>query len=175
MKDAETDDETLSAWAAREPQRGFIECADKLQDRGHSIDTLADAMMTIALTMQSKLYGPAPSQPVCSPWRISSPTRPTSSNERPAMRPAIDQVDGISSVFHLPLSPIRKAGHQRDTGAGLTAHLAATARSPPPARWANAMVKGAGLTWDEVLAPAGPIPPPALPPTAPLAKAGSRQ
>jgi hypothetical protein len=37
------------------------------------------------------------------------------------------------------------------------------------------MVKGAGLTWDEVLAPAGPIPPPALPPTAPLAKAGSRQ
>ena len=58
MKDAETDDETLSAWAAREPQRGFIECADKLQDRGHSIDTLADAMMTIALTMQSKLYGP---------------------------------------------------------------------------------------------------------------------
>jgi hypothetical protein len=58
MKDAETDAETVAAWAAREPQRGFIECADKLQDRGHSIDALADAMMTIALTMQSKLHGP---------------------------------------------------------------------------------------------------------------------
>ena len=58
MKDAETDAETAAAWAAREPQRGFIECADKLQDRGHSIDALADAMLTIALTMQSKMHGP---------------------------------------------------------------------------------------------------------------------
>jgi hypothetical protein len=58
MKDAETDDETLSAWAAREPQRGFIECADKLQDRGHSVDSLADAMLTISLTMMHRLHGP---------------------------------------------------------------------------------------------------------------------
>jgi hypothetical protein len=54
MKDAET----VAAWAAREPQRGFIECADKLQDRGHSVDSLADAMLTISLTMMRQLHSP---------------------------------------------------------------------------------------------------------------------
>ena len=58
MKDAETDPETIAAWAAREPQRGFIECADKLQDRGHSVDALADAMLTVSLMMMHRTHGP---------------------------------------------------------------------------------------------------------------------
>jgi hypothetical protein len=50
--------ETTAEWAKRDPQRSFIECAERLQDQDHSVDALADAMMAIALTMQNKLHGP---------------------------------------------------------------------------------------------------------------------
>lgn len=38
----------------------------------------------------------------------------------------IDPVDGINLIFYLASSLIRTAGHQRDAGAGLTAHLDGT-------------------------------------------------
>src|SRR5687767_10796917 len=57
MIDAETDAETAAAWAAREPQRSVIGILERLQDQGHSVDAMADAMLSIALTMQSKLHG----------------------------------------------------------------------------------------------------------------------
>lgn len=53
-----SDTETTAEWAKREPQHSLIITADFLQDRGHSIDALADAMLSIALTMQSKMHGP---------------------------------------------------------------------------------------------------------------------
>jgi hypothetical protein len=52
------DTETTAEWAKRDPQHSLIECADRLQDQGHSIDALADAMMAITLTMQTELHGP---------------------------------------------------------------------------------------------------------------------
>lgn len=52
-----SDTETTAEWAKKQPQRSFIECADRLQDQDHSVDALADAMMVISLHMQSELHG----------------------------------------------------------------------------------------------------------------------
>jgi hypothetical protein len=53
-----TNIETGAEWASRKPQRSLIEYADRLQDQGHSIDGVGEAMMTLGLTISSKLHGP---------------------------------------------------------------------------------------------------------------------
>ena len=50
--------ETDAEWASREPQRSLIECADRLQDQGASIDDVAEAMLAIGLTISNKVHGP---------------------------------------------------------------------------------------------------------------------
>jgi hypothetical protein len=45
-------------WARHEPQASFIKTAERLQDQGHSIDALADSMLTITLTMLNQIHGP---------------------------------------------------------------------------------------------------------------------
>jgi hypothetical protein len=53
-----TTPETTAEWARKEPQRSFIECAERLQDQDHSISAMADATLMISLTMQNEIHGP---------------------------------------------------------------------------------------------------------------------